>query len=355
MGRRKRGPQPAKGRGVNNEGAKVQQQEQEQRAPGDAAAAATPSPERAQPAQTPSTRLLARSGLRPQPLSLSATVSKLPPLAPSAAHTSLSCVTHPPAHLHPSPLSQPNTTYSPPSSEGTPVLFSTRKRALGESLDALPSGGGGAPAATPPPPPDDSVKVVVRIRPPSEREGGGVCVRHTSAETLSVQTTEEAVNFTFDHVAGPRGSQESMFKVVGRPCVENVLAGYNSAVLACKWVGQWPVGWQGGGGGGETTRCGPTDVRPCLPAHPPCPPCLTDGQTGSGKTFTMLGELPAEAAPGGAVAAPLPEQAGLIPRVFQHLFARIQELESARRASREVKFLCKARAIGRPGRREADS
>jgi hypothetical protein len=78
--------------------------------------------------------------------------------------------------------------------------------------------------------------------------------------------------------AGPNSSQEHLFKVVGRSMVENCLDGYNSAIFAY-------------------------------------------GQTGSGKTYTMMGSIPE------ADADFLPE-AGLIPRLFDHLFARIRELEA---------------------------
>ena len=45
------------------------------------------------------------------------------------------------------------------------------------------------------------------------------------------------------------------------------------------------------------------------------------GQTGSGKTYTMLGAIPDEQ-------GQFPPEAGLIPRIFSHLFGRIRELES---------------------------
>ena len=78
--------------------------------------------------------------------------------------------------------------------------------------------------------------------------------------------------------AGPSCSQEHLFKVVGRPIVENVLDGFNSTVFAF-------------------------------------------GQTGSGKTYTMLGAIP-------AIRDDFPLEAGLIPRIFSHLFGRIRELEA---------------------------
>ncbi len=67
--------------------------------------------------------------------------------------------------------------------------------------------------------------------------------------------------------------------MVGRPIVDNVLDGFNSTVF-----------------------------------------CY--GQTGSGKTFTMMGKIPQ------AEEEQFPAEAGLVPRIFNHLFGRIQELEA---------------------------
>ena len=84
--------------------------------------------------------------------------------------------------------------------------------------------------------------------------------------------------------------------MVGRPIVENCLAGYNSCVFAY-------------------------------------------GQSGSGKTHTVLGALPADAA------AALPNQAGLAPRMFAHLFERIRHAEGERREGRELRFLCRVSCL----------
>lgn len=47
------------------------------------------------------------------------------------------------------------------------------------------------------------MQVVVRIRPPSDREAGEVaCLQHTGAETLCLLQQPEAVHYTLDHVAG---------------------------------------------------------------------------------------------------------------------------------------------------------
>eukprot|EP00887_Chlorella_sp_A99_P006286 scaffold3.g6286.t1 len=190
--------------------------------------------------------------------------------------------------------------FSPASQGSTPVLFTAHKGTAWmarESQDGAPAAPA-APAATPDGR-EESIKVIVRVRPLNDMEqqplrslaaaeGGGVGVQKTSAQTLMVLTSESA-HHTFDHVAGASSSQEHLFKIVGRPMAEHALAGFNSTVLAY-------------------------------------------GQTGSGKTYTMLGELPQDGE------APFPAQAGLIPRLFAHLFRRIAEVEGGQRPGREVKF-----------------
>jgi len=59
------------------------------------------------------------------------------------------------------------------------------------------------------------------------------------------------------------------------------------------------------------------------------------GQSGSGKTHTMLGDLPREAD------SALPEQAGLVPRMFVRLFERIRAAEAEPREGRALAFLCR--------------
>lgn len=116
----------------------------------------------------------------------------------------------------------------------------------------------------------------MRIRPPSEREAGeAACLQHTGAETLCLLQQPEPVHYTLDHVAGasrwgrgwegtepdgghvlfmfvfqknmPRpptpacSSQHDMFKIVGRPIVETVLAGYNSSVFVYGQTGSGKV------------------------------------------------------------------------------------------------------------------
>ncbi|EEF45998.1 Carboxy-terminal kinesin, putative [Ricinus communis] len=88
------------------------------------------------------------------------------------------------------------------------------------------------------------------------------------------------------------GVQLDIFHLVGAPLVENCLAGFNSSVFAY-------------------------------------------GQTGSGKTYTMWG--PANALLEENLSS---EQQGLTPRVFQRLFARINE-EQVKHADRQLKYQCR--------------
>ena len=63
--------------------------------------------------------------------------------------------------------------------------------------------------------------------------------------------------------------------------------------------------------------------------------CFAYGQTGAGKTHTMQGELAAAA--DGSVGA----QGGLMPRMFEHIFAQIEQREAQGAAgSRQYKCEC---------------
>lgn len=186
--------------------------------------------------------------------------------------------------MAPSQPPQPIDVVSRAASSPSPVV--TKKRSRPSSRPGEPSNSGysAAPIAEGEQScssGDDTVKVFVRIRPPEttdDRTGcGGCCVRQLSEESLAVVGTADATQFSFDHVAGPNVGQEKLFDVAGVPVVENCLRGYNSCVFAY-------------------------------------------GQTGSGKTYTMLGDLPANVG-----AAWLPSSSGLMPRIFQYLFAQIAE------------------------------
>ncbi|EFJ36676.1 hypothetical protein SELMODRAFT_4729, partial [Selaginella moellendorffii] len=81
--------------------------------------------------------------------------------------------------------------------------------------------------------------------------------------------------------------QEKLFRVAGLPMVDNCISGYNNCMFAY-------------------------------------------GQTGSGKTHTMLGDIDQEQS----------EERGMIPRVFEYLFVKIQ-LEGEARRSQGLEFACK--------------
>ncbi|KAJ1293587.1 hypothetical protein BS78_01G080100 [Paspalum vaginatum] len=140
---------------------------------------------------------------------------------------------------------------------------------------------------------DNNVQVVIRIRPLSGSEislqGMKRCVRQDSSQSLTWTGHPES-RFTFDLVADEHVTQENMFKVAGVPMVENCIAGYNSCMFAY-------------------------------------------GQTGSGKTHTMLGDIESGTRRNNV-------NCGMTPRVFEHLFARIQKEKEIRR-DEKLRFSCK--------------
>uniref|UniRef100_A0A3Q2ZCV2 Kinesin motor domain-containing protein n=1 Tax=Hippocampus comes TaxID=109280 RepID=A0A3Q2ZCV2_HIPCM len=124
----------------------------------------------------------------------------------------------------------------------------------------------------------ESVRVVVRCRPPSNKEAtadkgssilevdaelGRICVRNPSA-----LPGEPAKEFTFHSVFGWGSTQCEVYDDAVRPLVDSVLLGFNGTVFAY-------------------------------------------GQTGTGKTWTMRG-VPADT-----------EKRGVIPNAFHHIFAHI--------------------------------
>ncbi|KAL0481022.1 kinesin-like protein [Acrasis kona] len=122
------------------------------------------------------------------------------------------------------------------------------------------------------------VRVVVRIRPFSERE---INLNTKSITTTDVTNprilqidTRPPKMFTFDNVASQEVDQAEMFEKCGRPIVESCLSGYNGTIF-----------------------------------------CY--GQTGSGKTYTMTG---------------VGDQGlkGLIPRILDDLFSNIRSNNSVR-------------------------
>ncbi|CAH8358439.1 unnamed protein product [Eruca vesicaria subsp. sativa] len=140
---------------------------------------------------------------------------------------------------------------------------------------------------------DHNVQILIRVRPLNSMEksinGYSRCLKQESSQCVA-WTGQPETRFLFDHVACETIDQETLFRVAGLPMVENCLSGYNSCIFAY-------------------------------------------GQTGSGKTYTMLGEV------GDLEVKPSPNR-GMMPRIFEFLFARIQAEEESRRDER-LKYNCK--------------
>ncbi|XP_047340595.1 kinesin-like protein KIN-12D isoform X2 [Impatiens glandulifera] len=140
---------------------------------------------------------------------------------------------------------------------------------------------------------DHSVQVLIRVRPLNSMEKGSYgynrCLKQESVQSITWIGQPET-RFTFDHVACETINQETLFRMVGLPIVENCLSGYNSCMFAY-------------------------------------------GQTGSGKTHTMLGEIDE------LQVRPSPNR-GMTPRTFEFLFARIRAEEESRR-DEKLKYNCK--------------
>lgn len=154
------------------------------------------------------------------------------------------------------------------------------------------------------------IKVVIRVRPPLDRELQGaqpfknvVAVernerRITVSDNLSAvtdqygsllsgtstnQATHGTHTFTFDHVYDEHASQQKVYDNTARAVVESSLLGYNATIFAY-------------------------------------------GQTGTGKTYTMEGSHMQGS-----------EQRGIIPRAIEQIFSHIQK-----HASPTVRFLVRA-------------
>ncbi|KAL3814192.1 hypothetical protein ACJIZ3_015460 [Penstemon smallii] len=140
---------------------------------------------------------------------------------------------------------------------------------------------------------EHNVQVLIRVRPLNDMEkssfGFSRCLKQESSQSITWIGQPET-RFTFDHVACEAIDQETLFRMVGLPMVENCLSGYNSCMFAY-------------------------------------------GQTGSGKTYTMLGEIEElEVKPS--------LNRGMTPRIFEFLFARIRAEEESRRDER-LAYNCK--------------
>ncbi|KAL1534695.1 kinesin-like protein KIN-12D [Salvia divinorum] len=140
---------------------------------------------------------------------------------------------------------------------------------------------------------EHNVQVLIRVRPLNNMErssfGFSRCLKQETAQSITWIGQPET-RFMFDHVACEGIDQDTLFRMVGLPMVENCLSGYNSCMFAY-------------------------------------------GQTGSGKTYTMLGEIDdLEVKPS--------TNRGMTPRIFEFLFARIRAEEESRR-DEQLKYNCK--------------
>nr|CAD7202070.1 unnamed protein product [Timema douglasi] len=125
---------------------------------------------------------------------------------------------------------------------------------------------------------EDNIRVVVRIRPLSEKEIRSRfknIIRidhpnHISILNLTHNGDECPKTFAFDAVLGEASSQEDVYECFGRPVVEKVLEGYNGTIFAY-------------------------------------------GQTGSGKTYTMEGVQENK------------DEWGIVPNAIHHIFLAIDQ------------------------------
>jgi len=119
-----------------------------------------------------------------------------------------------------------------------------------------------------------NIQVVVRMRPLNEKEKQ-LCTKNPTVEISggAVLIPSQDKQFQYDHVADPGVTQAEFFALAGKKMVDCTLSGFNSSILAY-------------------------------------------GQTGSGKTFTMVGNQKTELR-------------GMIPRVLEYLFARLEARQEA--------------------------
>ncbi|KAK3146806.1 hypothetical protein QOZ80_3BG0272310 [Eleusine coracana subsp. coracana] len=138
---------------------------------------------------------------------------------------------------------------------------------------------------------ETSVKVVVRVRPPVSLPTDGKdlwFVRKTSPDCVAVGDRAFAV----DGVLDDRASQADAFDMVGLPMIESALAGFNTSLV-----------------------------------------CY--GQSGTGKTYTMWGPLAAM-----VDSASDQTDLGVVPRVFQDLFTRIQSSQESS-PEKQISYQCR--------------
>ncbi|KAG2306209.1 hypothetical protein Bca52824_025957 [Brassica carinata] len=137
---------------------------------------------------------------------------------------------------------------------------------------------------------DHNVQILIRVRPLNSMErsinGYNRCLKQESSQCVA-WTGQPETRFLFDHVACESIDQETLFRVAGLPMVENCLSGYNSCIFA---YGQWENIYNAG-------EVGDLEVKPS-------------------------------------------PNRGMMPRIFEFLFARIQAEEESRRDER-LKYNCK--------------
>lgn len=123
----------------------------------------------------------------------------------------------------------------------------------------------------------ESVRVAVRCRPRSEREGGQREVVEVNAAagqvTLAGGGGDAPRTFTFDRAFGPESSQAEVYEALGAPLVASMLAGYNATLFA---FGQTGTGKVRRVACSAAVAMGTTPCASC--AHP---------QAARGGTFTL--------------------------------------------------------------------
>lgn len=137
----------------------------------------------------------------------------------------------------------------------------------------------------------ETVKVVVRCRPPMDRESNHKLVvtvdelaRKISVENPNPDKHSAVRDFTFDATFAPGCKQKAIFDDTALPIIESVLEGYNGTIFAY-------------------------------------------GQTGTGKTFTMEGSD--ESA----------ELLGLVPRSINYIFQAIAGAATTKKYLVHMSFL----------------
>jgi kinesin family protein C2/C3 len=91
-----------------------------------------------------------------------------------------------------------------------------------------------------------AVRVIVRCRPPSQRElaegggGGGICVSLPGDDVVSVVSGRKERSFEFDRVFGWESTQEQVYKEVS-PLITSVLDGFSGCLIAYGQTGQCGV------------------------------------------------------------------------------------------------------------------